>query len=177
MLILFITHNFVQKLEVTDVNQSVLSEMLSLQLWAKNSHGTKISLAMIVYIFLLYFAPVPFALADPEPTTQWTTVESSNTIYREWAQETGEGIRIASISALVVGAVAFVLAISLIRFEDAWVAGIVSAFPEEKNDADKEASFTEELNQAINERLKRRHLMNHIVAVCSKSDPMAEKAN
>ena len=168
MLILCFMHNFVQELEVTDVNQSVLSEMLSLHLWAKNSHGTKISLAMIVFIFFLYEAPVPFALADPEPITQWTTTESKNMVYREWAQETGARVRIASISALVVGAVAFVAAICLILFEDKWVAGIVSAFPEQstqKNDVDKEASLVEEEGLVPAERRKKKHSMSHVDSV------------
>ena len=53
---------------------------------------------------------------------------------------------IASISSLVNGGVVFVLGICLILFEDQWVAGIVSTFPnlskEEENDDDDDGLGT-----------------------------------
>ena len=54
---------------------------------------------------------------------------------------------IASISSLVNGGIVFVLGICLILFEDQWVAGIVSTFPnlskeEEDEDDDDDAPGT-----------------------------------
>merc|ERR1711971_234750 len=121
------------------VNQCVIADILSLHLWPKSYHGQKIGLAMTVFTFLLYASPGPFLIASPEPQTAWMDEwynTENNTAYTKWTLETGERLQIVSISLLVIGQIAFVLAVSLILFEDKWVAKMVSKFPNSPKEKD-----------------------------------------
>ena len=48
-----------------------------------------------------------------------------------------------SISFLIIGSIAFILAICLILFEDRWVEKIVSRFPNQLKEEDEEPPATE----------------------------------
>ena len=95
---------------------------------------------MTVFTFLLQASPLPFVITNPEPTIDWnwTTKESNDTAYKEWESTTGERLRNASISLLVIGSLAFVLVICMILFEDKWVAEVVSKFPHRPKEDDNE---------------------------------------
>ena len=87
---------------------------------------------MTVLIFLLHALPGLFLIASPDPTNDWIQEwynTANNTAFKEWTSETGDRIQLASISFLLVGLVAFVLAVCLIVFEERWVAKIVAKFP------------------------------------------------
>ena len=141
-LILFIVRCIVKDLAVNEIGSGVFSELLVLHLWPKNSHGKSISLAMAVFSFFLFSAPLPSMIANPEPQTlKWT--QDRDTLFRSiyerrtWAAELNERVRIASITLLILGSVALFLTICLILFEDRWVAGIVSTFPKVSNEDHK----------------------------------------
>ena len=121
---------------MADVNQSVISDIVSLHLWPKSRDGKRIALAMTVFIFFVLAFRLPFLIASPLPTTRWKSTESNNTVYMKWASETGERLQTASISFLLIGSVAFVLVICLVLFEDKWVAKIVSKFPKHSTPKD-----------------------------------------
>ena len=130
LMILFLkTCNLLKDLPMAHVTQSVIFDLVSFHLWPKSRDGKRIALVMTVFIFFLIASRTPFLIASPEPTTRWTSAESNNTVYNKWASETGDRLRIASISFLLVGSVAFVLVICLVLFEDKWVGKIVSKFP------------------------------------------------
>ena len=125
--------NLLKDLTLAHVNNHVISENLGFHLWPKSCHhGKKIGLAMTVLIFLLHALPGLFLIASPDPTNDWIQEwynTANNTAFKEWTSETGDRIQLASISFLLVGLVAFVLAICLIVFEERWVAKIVAKFP------------------------------------------------
>ena len=83
---------------------------------------------MTVFSFLVYVSPLPLAISNPQPKTQWTA-EYHNAEYSEYESETGKRLWNASICFLVIGSIAFVLVICMILFEDEWVAKIVETFP------------------------------------------------
>ena len=147
ILVLTFLRNLTKDFAVTDVGRGVLSEMISFHLWTKNKQGKRIKLAMTVFTFLLFVSPLPFITENPAAETPWTS-ESNNTEseYKQWETELAGRLWIASISSLVNGGVVFVLGICLILFEDQWVAGIVSTFPnlskEEENDDDDDGLGT-----------------------------------
>ena len=120
--------NLRRKVTSANLAQGVIADCLSLHLWPKDRYGRKIGLAMTCFSFLVYASPLPLVIANPQPKTQWTT-ESHNTEYNEYESETGKRLWIASICFLVIGSLAFVLAICMILFEDQWVAKIVAKFP------------------------------------------------
>ena len=120
--------------DLEHVNQRVISDIMSLHLWPKGEDGKRISLAMTTFTFLLFASPSPFLVASPAPTTDWVTNNTAgynmnNAGYNTWASETGDRLQIASICFLLIGSIAFALAICLILFEDKWVDKIVSKFP------------------------------------------------
>ena len=125
--------NLLKDLTLAHVNNHVISENLGFHLWPKSCHhGKKIGLAMTVLIFLLHALPGLFLIASPDPTNDWIQEwynTANNTAFKEWTSETGDRIQLASISFLLVGLVAFVLAVCLIVFEERWVAKIVAKFP------------------------------------------------
>ena len=128
------------------VNQCVISDLVSLHLWPKSRDGKRIGLAMAVFTFLLFASRGPFLIASPVPTTHWTSTEGNNPVYNMWASKTGDRLKVASISFLAIGSIAFVLVICLILFEDNWVAKIVSKFPnhsKQEDDADEGLSAVE----------------------------------
>ena len=95
---------------------------------------------MTIFTFLLYALPGPFLIANPAPTTHWMT---NNTGYKNWASDTGDRLQMTSISFLIIGSIAFILAICLILFEDRWVEKIVSRFPNQLKEEDEEPPATE----------------------------------
>ena len=137
LVVLFLKmRNLLKDLPTTQVTQSVISDMISLHLWPKSRDGKRIGLAMTVFIFFLYATPAPFIIASPVPTTRWTSAESNNTKYLEWASKTGDRLQTWSISLLLVGSVAFVSVICLLLFEDKWVGKIVAKFPKHSTPED-----------------------------------------
>ena len=121
-----------------------LNEAISFHLWTKNNQGKRIKLAITTFIFLLFISPVPFITVNPVAETHWTR-ETNSTEYKEWESELSDRLWIASISSLVNGGIVFVLGISLILFEDQWVAGIVSIFPnlsKRRDDEDEDGGVT-----------------------------------
>ena len=73
--------------------------------------------------------------------------EWNNPDYDEWVAGIGKRLRIASISFLVIGSVAFVLVICMILFEDKWVTEVVLKFPnrpKEENTEDPKRVGAEE---------------------------------
>jgi len=131
LIILFLKMcNRLKDLPMAQVNQSVISDLVSLHLWPKSRDGKRIGLVMAVFIFFPLASRLPFLIASPEPTTRWTSTESNNHVYKEWASKTGVRLQTASISLLLIESVTFVLVICLLLFEDKWVAKIISKFPE-----------------------------------------------
>ena len=128
--------NLLKDLPLANVNQCVLSDVLTLHLWPKSRTGRRVALTMTVFTFLLFALPAPFIIASPEPTTQWTGTEGNNTDYTDWAAEAGDRLQVAATLLLLVGSVAFVWAIHLILYEDQWVAKIVFNFPKHSKPAD-----------------------------------------
>ena len=110
------------------MSQGIIAEFLSLHIWPKDRYGKEIGKAMAVLIFLVYAAPLPLAIVNPQAKTQWTA-ESHNMEYKEYESETGNRLRIASICFLLIGALAFLSVICMILFEDEWVEKIVTKFP------------------------------------------------
>ena len=133
ILLLKICSSLLNGLKMAHVNNRVICENLSFHLWPKSCrHGKKIGLAMTVLIFLLHALPGSFLIASPEPTNDWIEEwynTANNTAFKQWTSETGDRLQLASISFLLIGLVAFVLAVCLTLFEDKWVAKIVSKFP------------------------------------------------
>ena len=86
---------------MADVNQSVISDIVSLHLWPKSRDGKRIGLAMTVFIFFPLAFRLPFLIASPVPTTRWTSTDSNNTAYKEWASKTGLDLQTASIFLLL----------------------------------------------------------------------------
>ena len=105
--------------------------MLVLYLWPKTYHGKRIGLVMTIFIFLLYGASIPFVISNPSPQAAQWTPNPNNTDYNNWTSETRERLLTASISALVLGILAFVFTFLTILFEDKVVASIVSKFPKQ----------------------------------------------
>ena len=138
----YITGILIKGMKVPNVQRGVLSEMLVFHLWPKTLHGKRIGIVITVFIFLLYGAPLPFIIANPEPqNNQWKT-DSNNTDYNNWISDTGERLCVSSISFLVIGFFAFVSTILTYLFEDKVVAKIVSRFlkqSKEEEDDIKEA--------------------------------------
>ena len=128
MLILAIMRYRKKDLTVSHIGRGILSELLVFHFWPKTDHGRKIGMAMTVFVFLLYVAPVPFVVANPIPEDKWCK-GSNNTVYGKWASETGQRLQIASVASLVIGCVASALGLCLLLFEDKWLARILSAFP------------------------------------------------
>ena len=62
---------------------------------------------------------------------------TNSTGFNTWASMTGDRLQIASASFLLVGFVAFALAICLILSEDRWVDKIVSKFPNQLKEEDE----------------------------------------
>ena len=133
--------NLRRKLTTANMSQGIIADFLSLHLWPQDRHGKKIGLAMTVFSFLVYASPLPLAISNPQPKTQWTA-EYHNAEYNEYESETGNRVWTASICFLVIGSLAFVWVICMILFEDEWVAKIVAKFPNhskaEANGANKE---------------------------------------
>ena len=119
--------NLRRKLTTANMSQGIIADFLSLHLWPKDRYGKKIVLAMTIFSFL-YVSPLPLAISNPQPKTQWTA-EYHNTEYSEYESETGNRVLVASICFLVIGFLAFVLVICMILFEDKWVEKIVAKFP------------------------------------------------
>ena len=125
--------SMLKDLTLAHVNSHVISDNLSLHLWPKSCHlGKKIGLAMTVLIFLLHALPGSFLISSPEPTNDWIEEwynTENNTAFKTWTSETGDRLQLASIFFLLIGSVAFFLAVFLILIEDKWVANIVAKFP------------------------------------------------
>ena len=141
-LTLFVIRCIVKDLAVKEIGSGVFSELLVFHLWPKNNHGKRINLAMAVFSFFLFSAPLPFMIVNPKPDTlKWTQNRSTlfRSMYdrRKWAAELNERVQMASISLIVVGTVALFFTICLILFEDTWVAGIVTTFPKVSNEDHK----------------------------------------
>ena len=140
LLLLLKMCNLLKDLTLAQANHHVISDNLSFSLWPKScQHGKKIGLAMTVFIFLLHALPGLFLIASPEPATDWIQEwynTANNTAFEKWTSETGDRIQLASISFLLIGLVAFVLAVCLILFEDKWVAKIVAKFPNQPKEED-----------------------------------------
>ena len=139
-----------QEMTFTSLNKSVISDILGMHLWPKCRDGKRIGLAMTVLTFVFIGGPGIFLILDPEPTTRSWMAEMNNTepnklaldsqswmqklnptTLQAWTSGTGDRLKIASISTLALGSVAFVMVICLILHEDDWVARIVAQFPKE----------------------------------------------
>ena len=96
-LTLVVIRCIVKDLAVKEIGSRVFSELLVFHLWPKNSHGKKINLAMAVFSFFLFSAPLPFMIANPKPDTlKWTQNRSTlfRSMYdrRKWAAELNERV-------------------------------------------------------------------------------------
>ena len=141
--------NMLKDLPTCNVFQFVMFDLFSVQLWPKGRNGKMIGLSMAVYTFLFLAAPAPFLISSPEPHSSRNErmKEWNNPDYDEWAAGIGKRLRIASISFLVIGSVAFVLVICMIFFEDKWVTEVVLKFPncpKEENTEDPKRVGAEE---------------------------------
>ena len=141
--------NMLKDLPTSNVFQFVMFDLFSLQLWPKDRNGKMIGLSMVVYTFLFLAAPGPFLISSPGPHSSRNErmKEWNNPDYDEWAAGIGKRLRIASISFLVIGSVAFVLVICMILFEDKWVTEVVLKFPnrpKEENTEDPKRVGAEE---------------------------------
>ena len=128
---LSITGHLIKDMRVPNITRGVLCEMLVLYLWPKTYHGKRIGLVMTIFIFFLYGASIPFVISNPSPQAAQWTPNPNNTDYNNWTSETRERLLTASISALVLGILAFVFTFLTILFEDKVVASIVSKFPKQ----------------------------------------------
>ena len=136
--------NQLKDLTWANLNQGIMAEFLVFHLWPKDRIGRKLGVAITSVAFLVYALPLPLVIADPKPKTPWTsesdnndfngTLESRHYHYEDYESETGKRLQIASI---------FFLAsiISIIFFENEWVAQIVTQFP---NNSRREDSASDE---------------------------------
>ena len=131
--------NLVKDLRLARLNHYVITDNLSFNLWPKGREGKRIGLAMTVLLFLLHAIPGIFLMASPKPATDWMHKlynTANSTAFDEWTSKTGDRLQLQSIFFLVIGLIAFVLAICLILFEDTWVAKIVAKFPNQPKEED-----------------------------------------
>ena len=131
--------DLVKDLTLARVNRYVITDNLSLNLWPKGRDGKRIGVAMTLLTFLIHALPGSFLIASQEPAIDFLHKRyntSNSTAFDNWTLETGDHLKLQSIFFLVVGLVAFVLAICLILFEDTWVAKIVAQFPNQAKEED-----------------------------------------
>ena len=77
---------------------------------------------LAMFTFLALGLPGLFVIESPEPTPRSWMAELNRTVENKiWSLATGERLRFASIAYLVIGHIAFILAIYLILLEDVWV--------------------------------------------------------
>ena len=50
-----------------------MAEFLVFHLWPKDRIGRKLGVAITSVAFLVYTLPLPLVIANPKPTTPWTT--------------------------------------------------------------------------------------------------------
>ena len=135
LLILLLTMcNLVKDLTLARVNHYVFTDNLSFNLWPKGRDGKRIGLAMTVLTFLIHAFLGSFLIASPKPPTDWMQKlynTANSTAFDEWTSKTGDRLQLQSIFFLVIGLIAFVLAICLILFEDTWVVKIAAKFPKQ----------------------------------------------
>jgi len=127
--------NRLQDLTVAFINQSVISDILTLHLWPKSRNGKRIGLAMTIFIFLFYASTGPLIISNPEPKTSWGEKGTNDKEYMEWASKTGERVQVASVILLMIAPIYLVLVICITLLEDQWVAKIVSKFPKHSREA------------------------------------------
>ena len=180
--------NQLKDLKFAHVNNHVISDNLSFHLWPKSfHHGKQIGLAMTVLIFLLHALPGSFLIANPESKNDWIQEWYNivnNNAFNKWTSDEADRLQLASISFLLIGLVAFVLAVCLILFEDKWVAKIVAKFPnhpKEEGNVEEGSVELEPMNRMSNspredqdaDKMKKDKIASDLV--CKKGNNEAER--